>query len=155
MAGPEMVGSVSSPSTSTTPRKPTSIDDLPTELLAEIISFLDGPAPSEDRLRDQPIKGFLNSEVRDVKAASLVCKRWRATSLSILYRHVLWPLDRWDLLLAEQEEDPASAMPFVKFLRDNHLGGAVRSLTMIVGDSSLGFYSRRVREAGGSAVHTG
>jgi len=128
----------------TTARRPaTGITDLPTELLAGILYFIDGPAPSDARLRDQPLEGFLKSDAKDLKAASLVCRRWRAASLSILFRHVLWSVDRWDLFLAGQEGDVASAVPLFSFLRDNRLGGAVRTVTMLVGDSSLGFYNSR------------
>ena len=139
----------------TGPPSTTGIDDLPMEILAEILSLLDGPAPSDSRLRDQPVEGFLNSEAKNVKAASSVSRRWRAASLSILYRHVIWPLNRWDLILAGQEDEPGSAIPFVKFLRDNRLGGAVRTLTMLVRDSSLGFYSRHLQSAGGYTINSG
>ncbi|KAL8334454.1 hypothetical protein RB598_008958 [Gaeumannomyces tritici] len=130
---------------------PTAIEDLPNELLSHIFTFLDGPAaPSDARLHDQPSARLFAPAAGDLppppqqqlplKSASAVSRRWRAISLPVLFRHVVWPVDRWELLLVEQEADRVAAVPLLDFVRTNGLGPSVLTLTMVVGDSLAGMY---------------
>ncbi|KAL8366377.1 hypothetical protein RB595_004920 [Gaeumannomyces hyphopodioides] len=131
---------------------PTSIEDLPNELLSHIFTFLDGPAaPSDARLHDQPSTRLFGPAAGDLpppqqqralplKSASAVSRRWRAVSLPVLFRHVVWPVDRWELLLVEQEPDHVAAVPLLDFIRTHGVGPSVLTLTMVVGDSLAGMH---------------
>ena len=140
---------------------PSTIQALPPELLTLIFSFLAGPAPSDSRLHDEPSPAMLvgdGPESNFLKAVSLVSRRWRATALPLLFRHVVWSFDRWELLLVEpdttaEERDPFSVLPLLAFLRANYLGRYVDTLTLVVGDSKQGMY--RLPSAGSSLDSTG
>ncbi|GAB1315245.1 F-box domain-containing protein [Madurella fahalii] len=114
--------------------RPVTIDVLPPELLAQIFSFFDGPAPSDTRFHDQPEIDMLKNQETPLKDISLVNKRWRAIVLPILFRNVVWTLDRWDLPVAAPSEtaDPVDTIPMLAFLRANDLGRYVASFTMLV-----------------------
>ncbi|KAK3936453.1 hypothetical protein QBC46DRAFT_419216 [Diplogelasinospora grovesii] len=128
--------------------QPKTIESLPPELLTEIFSHLTCAPPSETRLHDQPKSHMLADREATLKVVSLVSKRWRATALPVLFRHVVWALDRWDLLLVEpgQDVDPVDGLPLLRFLRDHGLGRHVFSLTMIVSNSLHGLM--RLNEPG-------
>jgi hypothetical protein len=120
-------------------KHPITIDILPTELLAHVFSFFDGPAPSDTRLHDQPEIGMLKSpDEVSLKNISLVSKRWRAIALPMLFHHVVWALDRY-LLLAEPADasDPVDMIPLLSFLRANDLGHHVQSFTILVKNRML------------------
>jgi hypothetical protein len=101
---------------------------------------------------------MLASPNTPIKAVSLVSKRWRAIALPILFRHVLWSFDRWDLVFSEActsasdtsasdaGSNPAASLPLLAFVRDNGLGRYVDSVTLIVSDRMYGQY--RLAEAG-------
>ena len=127
-----------------------SLGAMPTEILVHIFSFLDSSAASNHRLHDQPSADMLMrpDSPQPLKALSLVSRRVRAAVLPLLFRHVAWGFDRWDLMLAEQEADPASAIPLLRFLRDHQLGSYVQSLTLIVGDSINAMYRLRAESRG-------
>lgn len=136
-----------------------SINTLPPELISHIFSFLDGPAPSDVRLRDQPSPTMLASPDAPLKLVSLVSKRWRAIILPVLFRHILWAFDRWDLVFpgASGSNTGASSdaagnpttLPLIAFIRANSLGRCVESLTLIVSDRMYGQY--RLAEAANAA----
>ena len=127
---------------------------LPTEILVHIFSFLDGVAASEVRLHDQPSADMLASAdsatdpTVPLKTLSLVNRRFRAAVLPLLFRHVLWAFDRWDLMVAEQESDPASAIPVLAFIQQHGLGKYVQTLTLAVGDSINAMYRLRAEGRG-------
>ena len=144
-----------------------SIDSLPPELISHIFSFLDGPAPSDVRLRDQPSPSMLASPYAPLKAVSLVSKRWRAIALPVLFRHVLWAFDRWDLVFSETCGSVSDAgavdgagnpvnpsnptnIPLLTFVRANGLERFVESLTLIVSDRMYGQYRLAEASTGGS-----
>ncbi|OLN86455.1 hypothetical protein CCHL11_06338 [Colletotrichum chlorophyti] len=116
------------------------VDTLPNEILAQIFSHLDRPAPSDTRLHDQPSSFMLQNPFfdRDLKTSSLVCKRWRGAVLPLLFRHVVWTFDRFELPLIEETGSPASAIDFLAFLRANNLTNYVKTLTMFVEDGMGG-----------------
>ncbi|TIC92431.1 hypothetical protein CH35J_010064 [Colletotrichum higginsianum] len=121
----------------------TSINDLPNEILAQIFSHLDRPAPSDSKLHDQPSSFMLQNLFfdRDLKTTSLVCRRWRGSILPVLFRHVVWTFDRFELPLMEETGDPASAIDFLVFVRANNLTNYVKTLTMCVEDAMGGLSS--------------
>ncbi|KAG8168911.1 hypothetical protein KVR01_001660 [Diaporthe batatas] len=128
-----------------------SIDALPTEMLSHIFSFLDGPAPSDERLHDQPHAHMLKEadlSAQSLKNISLVNKQWRATVLPLLFRNAICYLDQSDLSLVdlEQSSGPHSLTPLLSFVRDNNLTPYVKSLTLVVVKST------RVRSTGVGGV---
>ncbi|KAK0629501.1 hypothetical protein B0T17DRAFT_489948 [Bombardia bombarda] len=116
---------------------PITIDALPTELLFQVLGYLETPPPSDDRLHDQPKRDMLDSHPGALKEASLVCKRWRATAMPLLFRHVHWKFSRFDMLLYEQglNNDPFDIFPLLAFLQNNDLCRYVDSLTITAGNS--------------------
>ncbi|KAI3532143.1 F-box domain-containing protein [Colletotrichum filicis] len=118
----------------------TSVNDLPNEILSQIFSHLDRPAPSDSKLHDQPSSFMLQNLFfdRDLKTTSLVCKRWRGAVLPLLFRHVVWTFDRFELPLMEETGNPASAIEFLSFLRANNLTNYVETLSMFVEDAMGG-----------------
>ncbi|OIW23528.1 hypothetical protein CONLIGDRAFT_637495 [Coniochaeta ligniaria NRRL 30616] len=133
----------------------TAIETLPPELISHIFFFLDGPAPSDVRLRDQPSPSMLASPDAPLKAVSRVSKRWRAIALPVLFRHILWAFDRWDLVFPDAGSATFDAagnpitLPLLSFIRENNLGRCVESLTLVVSDRMYGQY--RLSEAGNAA----
>lgn len=140
---------------------PTSISCLPAELLSHVFSFLDGPAPSDLRLHDQPHADMLRSpdlQSQPLKNVSLVSRRWRAAVLPLLFRHAVWYFDRFDLMQADHLKDSpaaaaaAEAVPLLPFVRDSGLASYVRTLTLVArstpttgngsGDRDVGLYRR-------------
>ncbi|KAK3326794.1 F-box domain-containing protein [Apodospora peruviana] len=119
---------------------PVTIDSLPPELLSQILGYLEPPPPSPHRFHDQPNERMLKQPENDLKISSLVCRRWRATALPVLFRHIIWRLDRWQLVRVDptQGRDPIEELPLLSFLRDNDLGHRVDSLTIVMRDSLQG-----------------
>lgn len=129
----------------------TSIHALPTEMLSHIFSFLDSPAPSDERLHDQPHAHMLKEpdlSSQNLKNLSLVSKQWRATVLPLLFRNAIWYLDQSDLSLVdlEQSSGPHSMIPLLSFVRDNNLTSYVKTLTLVVVKST------RVRSTGAGGI---
>ncbi|KAK0619082.1 hypothetical protein B0T14DRAFT_518535 [Immersiella caudata] len=125
-------------------RAPTTIASLPPELLSHVFSYCASAPPTGTRLNDQPSVDMFKNSDTPLKTVSLINKQWRAVVLPVLFYHVLWAFDRWDLLLVEpgQNRDPVDGLPFLRFLRQNDLGRHVDSLTMIVGNSMKGITRR-------------
>ncbi|KAI3396932.1 hypothetical protein diail_11545 [Diaporthe ilicicola] len=127
------------------------INALPMEMLSHIFTFLDSPAPSDERLHDQPHAHMLKEpdlSSQNLKNISLVNKQWRATVLPLLFRNAIWYLDHSDLSLVdlEQSSGPHSMIPLLSFVRDNNLTSYVKTLTLVVVKST------RVRSTGGGGV---
>lgn len=130
-----------------------SIHALPTEMLSHIFSFLDRPAPSDERLHDQPHAHMLKEpdlSSQNLKNISLVNKQWRATVLPLLFWNTICYLDQSDLSLVdlEQSSGPHSMTPLLSFIRDNNLTPYVQSLTLVVVKST------RVRSTGAGGLDT-
>jgi len=140
---------------------PTTIASLPPELLSQVFDYLASAPPSDTRLNDQPRVDMLKRSETDLKNISLVSRRWHATVLPILFRHVVWAFDRWDLLLVEpgQNTDPVDGLPLLRFLNENDLGRYVDTITMIVGNSMTGMTRRaelgRILDLAGSSSASG
>ncbi|KAK3366443.1 hypothetical protein B0H63DRAFT_370929, partial [Podospora didyma] len=104
-----------------------SIDLLPLELLNHIFSYLDTESPSGSRLHDQPNANmFASPDEQTLKNVSLVNKRWRATSMPILFRHILWNISRLEPLFTA----PIKNIPLLRFLWNNGLTRYVDTLTI-------------------------
>jgi hypothetical protein len=114
------------------------VDTLPPELLRQIFGLVDSPAPSDHRLNEQPDGDMLRSLDCPLKDISLVSKRWRAIVLPVLFRNVVWALERCGDLLARPDEDSEAdsdsigQTPILAFLRANDLSRHIRSFTIIV-----------------------
>lgn len=126
------------------------INTLPAELLAHIFTFIAQHAPSDLRLHDQPNADMLrvsDSHSHHLKIVSLVNRQWRATVLPLLFRNVIWYLDRLDLMRMEQSMS-SYAVPLLTFIRDNNLKPYVKSLTLVIasahsgGNGDIGLYRR-------------
>lgn len=160
------------------PREPTcspltTISCLPVELLVHVFSFLDGPAPSDLRLHDQPHADMLRTDgaqSQPLKSVSLVSWRWRTAVLPLLFRNVIWCFDRFDLMHADHLRELNSsndnqdgrraalqeAIPLLSFIRDYNLTSYVRTLTLVVqstrttrnGDHGDGTSERLERDVG-------
>ncbi|KAK7906501.1 F-box domain-containing protein [Apiospora marii] len=102
------------------------MDRLPREILAEVLEFLAGPAPSDCRLHEQPSDDLLKSETLDLKSASQVDKLWRGHALPILFRHVQW---RPQLSPCFNTLDPG---PLLQFLLGNRLHRHVLTFTLLI-----------------------
>lgn len=119
----------------------TTIEFLPVELLLQIFSFVDNssPAPSDHRLHDQPSGDLLRQPdaptLQPLKSISLVSSTWRSTVLPLLFRNVVWYVDRLDLDLA-QAQAQAAAIPLLVYLRDTRLSPYVQSVTLVVSDKT-------------------
>ncbi|KAL7622709.1 hypothetical protein AAE478_006387 [Parahypoxylon ruwenzoriense] len=106
------------------------MDRMPPELLLHIFELLDDPAPSQERLHDQPSDDMLKVKQRlsqRLKTVSLVCKPWRALVLPILFRHILWRPK-----MSSLSAFTLNPIPLLRFLEDNGLDRAVATFTMIV-----------------------
>ncbi|KAK7947110.1 F-box domain-containing protein [Apiospora aurea] len=113
------------------------MDQLPREILAEVLEFLVGPAPTEYRLHDQPSDGLLESEVLDLKSASQVSHLWRGQALPILFRHVQWRPELSSL-------DGLDPVPLLRFLVGNRLQRNVITFTLLVDFADHQIESARV-----------
>lgn len=127
----------------------TMISCLPAELLSHIFSFLDGVAPSDQRLHDQPHANILRDpQSQTLKNISLVSRQWRATVLPLVFRNVVWYLDRFELMQADHLQHAPSAIPLLHFIREHSLASYVKSLTLVIsctpttGNGDVGLYRR-------------
>lgn len=106
------------------------MDQLPREILAEVLEFLAGSAPSDYRLHEQPSDDLLESDTCDLKSASQVDKLWRGHALPILFRHVQW---RPQLSSFCNDLDPG---PLLQFLLNNRLHRHVLTFTLLIDSHS-------------------
>ncbi|KAI1778478.1 hypothetical protein F4818DRAFT_406187 [Hypoxylon cercidicola] len=107
------------------------MDRVPPEILLHIFEFLDGTAPSQARLRDQPHDDMLTVEGRlsplRLKSVSLVCKTWRILVLPILFRHIIWKPK-----MSSLRAFTLNPIPLLRFLEDNKLDRGVTTFTLVV-----------------------
>ncbi|KAI1081521.1 hypothetical protein F5B20DRAFT_536355 [Whalleya microplaca] len=103
------------------------MDRIPPELLIHIFHFLDGPAPSEVHLHDQPSDDMVHARSKKLKTASLVCKSWRSLVLPSLFRHILWRPK-----LSSLSAFTLNPIPLLRFLEDNRLDHRVITFTLLV-----------------------
>ncbi|KAF7874354.1 hypothetical protein EAF04_003026 [Stromatinia cepivora] len=116
---------------------PTTIEDLPNELLVNILSHLDIVAPSHSHtiLHDEPTLNVTASEVRDLKNCSVISKRWRQSTLPLLFKYT-----RYILKYSEDDSRPILndlTGPFLQFLHTQSLAGIVSSFTLVVREEKI------------------
>ncbi|KAI3333223.1 hypothetical protein F4824DRAFT_513368 [Ustulina deusta] len=107
------------------------MDLVPPEILLRIFEYVDGPAPSEMRLHDQPSLDLLTTKpgcpAPSLKAASLVSRYWRSLLLPCLFRHVLWRPDVYSL-----SAFTLNPIPLLRFLAENRLARSVITFTLLI-----------------------
>lgn len=106
------------------------LTNLPNELIFEIFKYLRPPLDF-DHLQDDPEYTYRRCQPAfksPLKNASLVCRRWRANSLPLLYRHIIWSFAR----CCEPEEGADAQIDFVGFLKRNGLSRYVDTLTIFI-----------------------
>src|SRR6478735_11871911 len=113
------------------------MQNLPNELVAHILSFLDSESDLQRRIYLDPAK--LNRPVSSgpntpLKNASLVCCLWRSSVIKILFRYVVWPFWRFYKPVAQ---DVASQIEVLNFIRRNNLSSSVENFTILI-DLPLG-----------------
>lgn len=114
---------------------PTTVECLPTEILTSIFNYLDSPQPSATGILDEPTFDLTNAETANLKAISLISRRWRHTVLPVLFRHsrfiVRSAKDRYRSALHE------NVRPFLDFISQNILQKAVISFVLLVQDEKI------------------
>ncbi|KAI2638667.1 hypothetical protein GGS26DRAFT_353697 [Hypomontagnella submonticulosa] len=106
------------------------MDRVPPEIILHIFEFLDGPAPSQARLRDQPSDDMLDAQpefLPSLKTVSRVCRVWRPLVMPSLFRHILWRPK-----ISSLSAFTLNPIPLLQFLEDNRLDRAVTTFTLIV-----------------------
>ena len=103
---------------------------LPTEILADIFSYLDTSSPSSFRLYEQPYCDLTRSEVTDLKSVSSVSRRWRSLVLRILFRHARFKLRSTSSIVRRSEVNA-----FVRFVKRNELRSLIETFTLVSEDS--------------------
>lgn len=113
---------------------PDSMDNLPNEILSQILNCLDDPRTVPTGLLDEPSLDLTQSDIIPLKAASCVSKRWRQAASPLLFKHaryiVLEPVDH-RTALDEQIE------PFLDFARRTSLREILESFTLVVQDAKV------------------
>lgn len=131
---------------------PTTISQLPSELLLYIFDFLHEPPTSDQRHYDDPAHiprpiaaddkpnhcstnphDDLNHFRGNIKSASLVCHLWRRCLLPLLFRDIVWRFQH--IIRPSEREDPLHAveeLEFLRFLTRAGLTRCVDNLTIIV-----------------------
>ncbi|PSR85884.1 F-box domain-containing protein [Coniella lustricola] len=138
----------------------TTINSLPMELLSQVFSFLDSPAPSDVRLHDLPHADMLlaaHTHPAIIKNVALVNSQWRAAALPLLFRSALWHLDESQLTNLKNSPLALEGVPLLLFLAENQLAPYVKSLTIVTtpkqstADGRVGLYRRGDRSGSGPA----
>jgi hypothetical protein len=116
---------------------PTTIEDLPNELLANIIAHLDTPAPSTSHsaLHDEPTLEITHSKNTYLKSFSRVSKLWRQTAIPLLFKH-----PRYILKYTQEEDKPILndlIGPFLKFAQEHQLAKIITTFTLVVREKKI------------------
>lgn len=110
------------------------IQILPNELLSNIFAFLDGPQPSTSVLHEEPSFNLTRAGATDLKAVSLVSKKWRQAILPVLFRHARF------MVAGPEAHRPAlrqMIQPFIDFANQGSLHKAIISFTLVIEDKNL------------------
>lgn len=123
---------------------PTTISQLPSELLLYIFDFLHEPPTTDQRHYDDPAHippnrsstnphDDLDHFRGNIKSASLVCHLWRRCLLPLLFRDIVWRFQH--ITRPSEREDPLHAveeLEFLRFLTRAGLTRCVDNLTIII-----------------------
>lgn len=134
------------------------LENLPNELIAHILSFLDSSSVLEPLFCDNAaefldeyyaarsapdIGGEGSYQCRThLKSTSRVSRRWRQATLPHLFRHVIWTFERLEQPDVESDDGTRFELPrrlpqdklpdLLQFLRSNNLASYVDGLTVYV-----------------------
>ncbi|KAI1422911.1 hypothetical protein F5Y12DRAFT_759905 [Xylaria sp. FL1777] len=107
------------------------MDVVPPEILLHIFKYIDGPAPSDVRLHDEPSIDLLANKAGRptpyLKTASLVSRFWRSLIMPRLFRHILWKPRVYSL-----SAFTLNPLPLLRFLTENHLAHNVMTFTLAI-----------------------
>ncbi|KAI3326383.1 hypothetical protein HD806DRAFT_487094 [Xylariaceae sp. AK1471] len=106
------------------------MDLIPPEILLHVFRYLDGPAPSEMRLHDQPSLDLLTTKpgyTKPLKTASLVSRPWRSLVLPSLFRHILWKPNVYSL-----SAFTLNPIPLLRFIVENRLARSAITFTLVI-----------------------
>ncbi|KAI9742360.1 MAG: hypothetical protein M1818_003893 [Claussenomyces sp. TS43310] len=120
-----------------------SFNDLPPELLDNIVNYLDAPAPSASRLHAEPDYNITYSEARFLKSASLVCRRWRISAMPLLYRHVCLKIHNYSTPFPILTNEDG---PFFDFIDRYGLRCVIESFTLCIKDTKALLEAREPQE---------
>jgi len=67
-----------------------SLQYLPEEVIAQIVSYLDEPPISVTHIRHEPTPALFTSPEHPLKIISLTCKTIRRIALPLLFRHIIF-----------------------------------------------------------------
>lgn len=109
--------------------KPTTIEDLPNELVSNVFKYFDAPQPSSTKLNDEPVFEVTKSEDATLKAISLVSKRWRKAILPRLFQHARLTLTEFWL---GDSIGSIETPKFLQFLGENSISEKVKTLAVCV-----------------------
>lgn len=115
----------------TQPTSQRNINDLPNELLLNILGHLDTPKPSsaESLLYDEPTFDITNSESANLKTASYISKRWRAATIPLLFKYTRFTIPT--AKVNEENNFRADVQQFFDFVIRKDLRKIVASFTLI------------------------
>jgi hypothetical protein len=111
------------------------IEYLPNELLSNIFGYLDYPQPSASGLLNEPTFELTYAEVANLKAISLVSKRWRHIILPELFTHSRFIVHDPKAMPRPVLKD--EIQPFLGFVRQNSLEKIVASFVLLVQDEKV------------------
>ncbi|KAH7261931.1 hypothetical protein BKA59DRAFT_6905 [Fusarium tricinctum] len=106
--------------------------NLPNELIAHILSFLDSESDLQTRVYQDPAKiarPISSGTTTPLKNASLVCSLWRTYVINYLFRHIVWPFRRFHKPVIQ---DIASEIDILDFIRRNNLAPIVETFTILI-----------------------
>lgn len=107
---------------------------IPNELLLDIFSFLDAPRISTLALTDEPNFNITHAAIADLKAVSLVSKRWRRAILPQLFKHTRLIIPRSDTPKFTLKQ---KIQPFLDFAIQNSLTKDITSFTLVIEDERI------------------
>ncbi|KAM0343141.1 hypothetical protein ACHAPU_008890 [Fusarium lateritium] len=108
------------------------MQNLPNELIAHILNFLDSESDLQSRIYQDPAKisrPVSSGPNTPLKNASLVCRLWRTSTINSLFRHIVWPFWRFNKPVTQ---DIASRIDVLDFIRRNHLSTTIETFTIII-----------------------
>lgn len=98
---------------------------LPDELLLDAFQHLDILPHNQDLLYNETTFAIADGEIKDLKSASLVCKRWRRLLLPVLFKHVR-------LVVEHLSDDHHLDLNLKAFLKRGILSPSVKTLALVV-----------------------
>lgn len=111
---------------------PPTMQHLPNELIAHILSYLDSDSSLERGLYRDPSKisrPVHSGKDTPLKNASLVCRTWRRSVTHLLFRHVVWCFHRF---YKPTCQDIVAGIDVLDFLRRSGVSKHVESFTIFI-----------------------